>query len=83
MVNVHFYGTRSHSRSLYHHHHHHHGHHHRTHSVIECGDSKLCNGFFIFIFLAIIIGFIVAAVKGSLSVKTNHTDDHKYNNKKW
>lgn len=74
MVNIHFHpGSRSRSLSHRHHHHHHHGHHHhRVHTVIECGNSKICNGFFIFIFLAMIIGFIVAAVKGAFSKKKEH-----------
>ena len=71
MVNIHFHpGNRSRSLSHRHHRGHHHGHHHhRTHTVIDCGDSKICNGFFLFIFLAMIIGFIVAAVKGELNKK--------------
>ncbi len=82
MVDIHFHPV-SKSRSLHHRHHHHHGHHHghrhRTHTVIECGDSKLCNGFFIFIFLAMIIGFIVAAVKGYSSENKNKKIEHYSN----
>lgn len=44
----------------------------RSTTVINCGDSPICNAFFIFIFLAIVIGFIVAAFKGAFSKKKEH-----------
>ncbi len=86
MVDIHFHPVRR--PSFLHRRHHHHGHHHfrhhRTHPDIECGDSIICKVFFGLIILAMIIGFIVAAVKGAFIQNNEHStnSNNKSHNKK-
>jgi hypothetical protein len=54
----------------------------RNTTVINCGNSIICNIFFIFIFIAIIVGIIVGIVKGSFHKKPNRDHYQDYDNKK-